>query len=129
MRRTLVLLADDDDELRALLAAFLSLDGCEVVEVNDGSSLLEYMRRARDNPEVQTPDLIISDICMPERTGLEAVQTLRFTDVTTPVVLMTAFAEPTTYAGVRDLGRTVVMSKPIDIEDLRTVVDAMVEAG
>jgi CheY-like chemotaxis protein len=119
------LLADDDDELRTLLATFLSLDGCDVIEVSDGSTLLDYMRLARENPDVEAPDLIISDICMPERSGLEAVQTLRYTQVTTPVVLMTAFPEPSAYASAHDLGRTVVISKPIDMEDLRTVVDEM----
>jgi CheY-like chemotaxis protein len=120
-RRACVLVAEDDTELRRLIAAILSSDGYDVVEVTNGSDLLEYMTRQRDAGSV-APDVILSDICMPGRTGFDVLRELRIIGINTPVVLMTAFGGDFSEQTARELGAVTLVEKPFEIDDLRMIV-------
>ena len=117
-RRASVLVAEDDAELRKLIAAILSSDGYDVVEVSNGNELLEYMRAQRG----RYPDVILSDICMPGRTGFDILRELRARGIMTPVVLMTAFGEEFSEQAARELGALTLVEKPFEIDDLRMIV-------
>jgi len=113
-----VLLAEDDTELRRLIASILSSDGYDVVEVTNGNELLEYMRA----PGGRSPDVILSDICMPGRTGFDILRELRARGIMTPVVLMTAFGEVFSEPAARELGALTLVEKPFEIDDLRMIM-------
>lgn len=121
--RARILLAEDDFELRRMLSMLLSADGYEVVEVTDGQQLLDYLsqRRAEDSAEAE-PDLIISDVCMPQVDGLEVLERLRNAQVPTPVVLMTAFANAAIFDQADELGAVTLLTKPFELDDLRMIV-------
>lgn len=114
-----VLLAEDDECMRLLLANMLRREGLEVIEASSGVELsekLETLRRAGDGRVV---DLIISDIRMPSVSGLSVLARLRSYDWATPVILITAFGDEATHDEARRLGATAVFDKPFDLHDLR----------
>ncbi|WP_437731955.1 response regulator [Sorangium sp. So ce1335] len=121
-----VLLAEDDRELRQLLATALRRDGYEVLEARDGNQLLELMAESLVSSSGARPDIVVSDVRMPGKSGLELLAGLRRDDWSTPVVLITAFGDPETHAEAYRLGADAVLDKPLDIDDLRVVVQALV---
>ncbi|WP_437809793.1 response regulator [Sorangium sp. So ce1078] len=120
-----VLLAEDDRELRLLLATALRRDGYEVLEARDANHLLELMGDALVSGSGAPADVVVSDIRMPGRSGLELLAGLRRDDWATPVVLITAFGDPETHAEAYRLGADAVLDKPLDVDDLRIVVQTL----
>ena len=122
-RRARVIVAEDDAELRHMVSSLLSADGYDVVEVVNGEELLDYVASlTRADGKCVDPDLIISDICMPEMDGLQVLKRLRDAQVATPVVLMTAFANQAICEQADHLGAITLLSKPFEIDDLRMIV-------
>ncbi len=83
-----ILVADDDADIRELVAFKLAQDGHEVHAVADGEAALRAV------PEV-APDLVLLDVMMPRRTGIEVCEALRAQSATAsiPVILLTAKAQ------------------------------------
>lgn len=123
-RRLHVLVADDDDDLRALIAATLRSDGHDVVEARDGAELLERLDVAI-NSEDDKPDLLITDVRMPMLSGLGVLTALRRAHVSMPVLVITVYADASIRAVAERLGAVGLLLKPIDMDELRAaVVDA-----
>ncbi len=115
-----ILLAEDNREMRDMVAASLRDDGYEVVVANDGGELLTRLATAAlsHNP-ADGYDLIVSDIRMPVCNGLTVLEEIRRSHWTTPIILMTAFGDAETRARVEKQGG-VLFDKPFDLDDLRT---------
>lgn len=64
-----VLVADDDEEMRTLVAATLREDGCSTLEARDGQELLDLLGEALDEPGLR-PDVVVTDLKMPRLSGL-----------------------------------------------------------
>jgi len=122
---TRVLLAEDDPDLRILLADTLRQDEYKVLEAKDGEQLLDLVASQllypRGSPGIL--DLIISDIRMPGPNGLWALATLRHMDWVTPFVVITAYSDANTRAEAERLGAAAFMPKPIDLEVFRATVN------
>ena len=115
-----VLLAEDDPEMRELVAAKLRLDGHDVVAVPDGGRLLVRIANAYVGEHAHDAfALIVSDIRMPVCSGLSILEGLRKAHWSTPVILMTAFGDEATRARAATLD-AVLFDKPFDVDDLRT---------
>jgi len=116
-----VLLAEDDHEMRRLLVSTLRREGCDVIEARTGTQLSEQIALAHENnpPSI---DLIISDVRMPGRSGLDVLGGLRRSERTTPMILITAFGDSETHAQAHRLGVLAVFNKPFELDDLRTLV-------
>jgi DNA-binding response OmpR family regulator len=109
-----VLICDDEPSLRELIR--ISLDGpYEFVEADDGEESLELARRVR-------PDVVILDMMMPRRTGLEVLTALRQEKdlADTPVIVLTA--QPATRDQALRAGADVVMVKPFEPEQIAAAV-------
>jgi DNA-binding response OmpR family regulator len=120
-----VLVAEDDEQMRGLVAEALRGDGYEVVELTDGGRLLvDISARLKAGQGDESVDLIVSDIRMPICTGLQIVAALRDAHWHTPVILMTAFGDEATRKRAETL-QAVLFDKPFDIDDLRTAVANM----
>lgn len=121
--RPLIVLAEDNDELRTLLAAALERVGYRIVQVDTGVHLLEVVAQLQGGGE--TIRLIISDVRMPALGGLEAAQSIRRTGASTPLILMTAYGDAWTRARAAQLG-AVLLDKPLALGALRLAVKAAV---
>jgi CheY-like chemotaxis protein len=120
-----VLVADDDDDVRALVSDILRADGHEVSEVCDGAQLLFVLRRADQYPD-QRPDVVVADVVMPGLTGLGVVGALHLERIKYQVVLMTRLQDDLVEITAERLGVVAVLKKPLDLDDLRA---AVVNAG
>ena len=117
-----ILLAEDDAEMRGIVAEAFRGDGYEVVEMPDGGRLLvNIAARLKSGSGADSLDLIVSDIRMPICTGLQILAALRDAHWHTPVILMTAFGDDATRKHAEMLN-AVLFDKPFDVDDLRTAV-------
>ncbi|MCC6552559.1 MAG: response regulator [Polyangiaceae bacterium] len=118
-----ILVAEDDDDMRALLASTLRQDGFEVIEARNGLELLDHVAPWLGGEEPPRPiDVIITDVQMPCFTGLEILAGLAEVRCRPSVILITAFGDHRTHADARALGAAATFDKPFDLDDLRTVL-------
>ena len=115
MKRLLVV--DDDDNLRELLATVLSLDGRVVDTARDGIEALELLQQNRY-------DLIISDLRMPGLNGPALYEALRATPQTPPprVIFMTGNAATGEYATFLRGTTEPMLEKPFSLDVVRHMV-------
>lgn len=122
-----ILLAEDDADMRKLVAAMLRKRGYEVIEARDGAQLAAFVNGMLLSGTFHPPpDLIVSDICMPGFSGLEVVTALRRLDWRTRVVLLTGFGDAEVYEAARKLGVDGILDKPFDLEVLAQKVEQLV---
>lgn len=115
-----IVLAEDDHELRCLLAAALREDGHEVIVARDGAQLAEHLGSRCLRHEF--PDLVITDVRMPGGNGLDILASIRERNWTTPFIVITAFADEALREEALRLGAAAVLDKPFDIDALRAIV-------
>jgi CheY-like chemotaxis protein len=123
-----VFVADDDLEMLALLTHALRRDGYDVLAVRSGAQLLEAIERGLVQSPIVRPDLIVTDIRMPGRSGLEVVERLRQAGWDIPVVVITAFGDGETHRAAARL-QAAIFDKPFDVDDLRTAVLNLIGRG
>ena len=112
-----VLVVEDNEDWRAIMALFLTRMGYEVVQATDGA---EAIQKALD----ELPDLILMDHKLPKMSGLEAAERIKENPSTTtiPVVLCTAFG-PEAYKNhpiVSSLAE--IVQKPIKLDAFQALV-------
>lgn len=123
-----VLLAEDDAELRSLVASSLREDGFEVVEVSDGNALVDRLADAMAaDGSLDGFDLVLSDIRMPGFSALEVMTGMRRMLFRTPIVLITAFGDPKTHERAKRLGAALVIDKPFDVDELRGAIAELLQ--
>ena len=105
-----ILLAEDDEAMRAYLARALHNAGYEVVAVDRGTQALPYL-------QTEHFDLLLSDIVMPEMDGIELAQRCAEISPATKVMFITGFAAVTLKAN-REAPQAKVLSKPFHLKDL-----------
>ncbi|MFC1610073.1 response regulator [Myxococcota bacterium] len=123
LRRATIVIAEDDPAMRRLLMVALHKEGYRVVEAKDGTELQDALQEGGDTSEI---DLVISDIQMPGRSGMEVLDELRKTDWVTPMILITAFGDEETHLDAHLLGAATILDKPFDLEDLRFAVHSII---
>jgi DNA-binding response OmpR family regulator len=120
-----VLVAEDDPELRGLVAAKLRAEGCEVIEVGSGQAALDLITEHEPRAGL---DLAILDFRMPGLTGLEVIYFLRTTDCSTPILLLTAFPEPD-LVDECDRLNVPILQKPFPLHRIGAVAKNAMRAG
>ena len=124
-----IVIADDDEEMRRVLADAFRGEGYATREVSDGSALAAYIETGRLDDEEVAAELILSDIRMPGCSGLEALALLRARDWEIRVVLMTAFGDPHTHREAARLGANATLDKPFELEEILAIVRRMLPIG
>jgi CheY-like chemotaxis protein len=112
-----VLVADDDDDMRALVVTMLRANGFDVVDAPDGETALDLLNAAIDDPRI-CPDVVVADVKMPKFSGLGVLSALRRAEVNVPVILMTALVDGSVATLARRLGAVEVLRKPFSADDL-----------
>jgi two-component system, cell cycle response regulator CpdR len=119
-----VLIVDDEESMRMLVARAIAMDGHQTVTAQDGAEALEILTR-----EQGRFDLLLTDIQMPIMDGIAlALATARdFPKLT--ILLMTGFADQRERAhGLNAIAHDVI-SKPFSVADIRTAVADALAAG
>lgn len=111
-----VLLAEDDKELRELLALVLENAGYQVCQCSNGEQLLARLT------EPSAFNLVISDIRMPGLNGLDVLARRRGKIQQIPFICMTAFGDEQTHRTARHLGAVATIDKPFDLDELMELV-------
>jgi CheY-like chemotaxis protein len=123
MRRSrlppLVVVAEDDDDIRDAICSALEGDGFRVHAVSDGELLADYLLTCRARGHL--PDVVVTDFRMPGLSGLDVLEAMRVSMIATPVVILTAFASEVQPIATA-LGAEAVLGKPFEIDELCTAV-------
>jgi CheY-like chemotaxis protein len=115
-----VLICDDEPSLRELIR--VSLDGpYQFAEADDGEESLEMARRLR-------PDLVILDMMMPRRNGLEVLAELRRDTRLAQTAVIVLTAQPATRDEALRKGADLVMVKPFEPHQITAAVEEVLAA-
>lgn len=114
-----ILIVDDEEHTRLGYAEVLKLDGYSVDIAENGQ---EGFKKAIEDKF----DIIITDLRMPELDGISFIQNLREHNITTPVLVITAFGSYKTYKSAKNLGVIEYLNKPIRAKDLKNAIDKII---
>lgn len=118
--RTKILFADDEPDILDIISFNLEKEGYEVILAKDGQQAFDLCKSNR-------PDLIILDVMMPYKTGIQVCNLLRqlpdFKE--TPIVLLTALNDETSHIKGLDSGADDYISKPISTKILMSRINAL----
>lgn len=113
MKKALV--ADDTKSIRSLLSTCLELEGMEVITAGDGEQALRLFKDEK-------PELAFLDIKMPRVSGTEVLREIRELGITTPVIIMTAFATVKNAVECTRLGAVAYLQKPFTSDKVKAVL-------
>ncbi|MEL7305901.1 MAG: ATP-binding protein, partial [Myxococcota bacterium] len=115
----LILIAEDEHDLRTLVAAALAHNGFRVAAAENGAVALELALKLR-------PDLLITDVNMPKMNGYQLIEALRDEPGTgfLPIVILSAYGGTRDVVTGLDRGAIDYVRKPVQIEELVSRVDA-----
>src|ERR1700716_2451472 len=114
-----VLIADDEDSMRTLVARGIAMDGHDIVTAQDGAEALEILSR-----EDGGFDLLLTDIQMPVMDGIALALTAARDFPNLTILFMTGFADQRERAfGLNAIVHDIV-TKPFSVADIRTAVAA-----
>ena len=118
--RPVVLVADDDNDIRDLVAFRLDRAGYEVLRAGDGQQALDLAREHQ-------PDLAVLDVMMPKLTGYDVTRELRADNATSriPVILLTARVQEADVARGFEAGADDYVKKPFSPQELKARVQAV----
>lgn len=117
-----VLVVDDEETIRKLLAKHLERKGFEVLTAEDGERALELFRSHGDRV-----DLVILDMVMPRTSGLEVLVELRRTHPDLPVLLSSGYNQDADRAEAAAIGVHGFLAKPFRLRDLTAQICALLE--
>ncbi len=117
-----ILIVDDLPVVRMNVSLLLRLEGYEVIEAQDGEEGLQKALSER-------PDLIIADVAMPKRSGLELLKAIRQTQTlsTVPVILLSAHSEREDIRRGMEMGADDYITKPFKNYELVRAVNRLLE--
>ena len=118
--RPVILAADDDEDILALVVFRLERSGYTVLQARDGEEALELAMR-------ELPDLAVLDVMMPKLDGFELTRRLRAERATSriPIILLTAKAQDRDVERGFDVGADDYLRKPFSPQELRARVHAI----
>ncbi len=117
-RPAVVLLVEDDDDLRTALALNLERHGYEVEQAADGEEGLRIAREVR-------PDLVVLDLMLPKLDGRQVCRLIRTTDADVPVLILTALDREIDVVNGLDAGADDYMTKPFSLREFLARVKAL----
>ncbi|MCU0687606.1 MAG: response regulator [Polyangiaceae bacterium] len=119
MQRQKIIIAEDHEDHRYLCALACQREGFEVLEAADGRALVDLVLEQRASGNLARVALVISDIMMPDLTGLDALEALRKAGVELPFLFVSALGDEETRARAMGLRAIGIFVKPFDFIFLR----------
>jgi two-component system NtrC family response regulator len=116
----LILLVDDEEPQRKVLAGFLKKRGYDVEAAGDADDALRVVSS-------RTVDLVLTDLRMPGRSGVELLEAVRGVNPEIPVVVMTAYGTVASAVDAMKRGAADYLGKPVDLDELEVLVARTLE--
>jgi DNA-binding response OmpR family regulator len=116
---TRVLVVEDSATILLLLKTRLEMAGYEVVTAANGAAALESVRD-------EQPDLVVMDVMLPAKSGMEVLAEMRGSGDETPVIVCTAHRDEADRSGAMAAGANDYILKPIDFEELFRKIESLV---
>jgi len=117
LKDKLILVVDDEPRMVKFIRMNLEVEGCRVIEANDGLEALEKVR-------TDLPDLVVMDVMMPNMDGFEALRAIRaVSDV--PVIMLTVRADEEDRIRGLELGADDYLGKPFSPRELASRIKAV----
>jgi len=117
LRRLKILVIEDKPDMRDMLAETLRLEGCEVRTAQDGRSGVDLAKVVR-------PDVVISDLGLPDIDGYEVARELRSDTsfASCRLIALSGFAQPEDVRRAKEAGFDAHLPKPLRMDDLRRLL-------
>ncbi len=116
-----ILVVDDDPAFIDLVRHILSRDGFEIVSAPDGSNALELF-------DTQAPDLVILDLMIPKRSGMDVLREIR-RQSRCPVIVLSAKSDEDAVVGALDIDADDYIVKPFRVREFRARVRMVLRRG
>ena len=113
-----ILIAEDDPENREALRLMLQLSGFACLEAADGRAAVQIAL-------TEQPDLVLTDISLPEMDGFEVVTELRVRAFTQPIIVVSAYDDEAFQQRARAAGANDYLTKPLEFARLKATIDAL----
>jgi len=110
-----ILIADDDKNLRTVLTKELSEGGNEVEGVESGTRAIELLER-------DEYDVLLLDLNMPGLGGMDVLKKIKTLELSTEVIILTAYSTLSTAVEAMKLGAYDYLTKPFKVEELRAII-------
>ncbi len=118
-----IIIIDDDADMRALLRMALEKSGYEVIDLEGGLNLMTYL-------ENQPVDLVITDIFMPDKNGMEIIKECREFSKDLKIIAITAGGDLVPGEFLKEpakrIGANHTLSKPFDYKEIIDVVKSLI---
>jgi DNA-binding response OmpR family regulator len=117
-----ILLADDDIQLRTMLREILEIENYHVIEVGDGEKTINFLK---NNPV----DIVITDLIMPKKEGIETINELRKLYPDLPIIAMSggSMTNSRVYLDIAlKLGVIKAFLKPFDINEMLETIHSVI---
>lgn len=116
-----ILIVDDEAPIRLVLKDFVEMLGHEAEIASSAEEGLEICRQ-------RMPDLILTDLVLPEMNGIDLLRGVKEIDSRCHVVLMTGYASGRTAIEAMSLGADDYITKPLRLDELRVIIEKALEA-
>ncbi|HTL90336.1 MAG TPA: response regulator [Leptolyngbya sp.] len=116
-----VLIVDDAAFSRRMLRKYVEAEGCTVLEAATGQQALDMI-------EQHQPDCILTDLLMPDIDGFQLLQALSDRGCTTPIAIISADIQDTSYQRAIELGAAEFINKPAKENEVRQIVRQLLQS-
>lgn len=111
-----ILVIDDDPSIRNMLAIVLKKSGYDVTCTESGKTSLEKLKK-------ESFDLVISDIKMPDISGIDLLKKIKIITPEIPVIMITAYASANDAVEAMKLGAEDYVTKPFSLDELKIIIE------
>lgn len=123
IRKHRVVVAEDNDDMRASICELVKSLGVEVVEAASGGDLILLMT------DEKPVDLLITDVRMPWMTGIQVSVAVRHAGMGMPIIVISAFGDDQLRSEVSQLGVAKFLSKPFNADELLSLARGFLSLG
>ncbi|MEM6327979.1 MAG: sigma-54 dependent transcriptional regulator [Bacteroidota bacterium] len=116
MSQKKIVVVDDDPKIGTLFAKVLERDGYSVRPFTRADDFLASIEKGN------LPDLVLTDLMMPDVSGIELLEALRVREAVLPVIMMTAHSSVQTAVDAMRLGAFHYLQKPVNLEEMRALL-------
>lgn len=117
MKKSKLLIVDDQNGIRVLLTEVFNSEGYDTFQASNGKSAIEIVK-------AESPDLVLLDMKIPGMDGLEILKHIKAINPDIKIIMMTAYGELDMIKEATDLGALMHFTKPFDIDELRQTVNS-----